>query len=104
MDESAELVSREPGDVEQLELSLLCEAIFRRYGCDFREYANASLMRRVFQAMQQEGVETISRLQDRVLRDEVAMARLINHISVNVTSMFRDTISIGTPPPDATMR
>jgi chemotaxis protein methyltransferase CheR len=77
-------------DVQRLELELLCEAVYRYYGSDFREYAPASLTRRVGLAMAQEGVTTISQLQDRVLHDPAAMDRLVNHISVNVTSMFRD--------------
>ena len=81
---------RQPVVVEEIELDLLCEAIYRRYGCDFRQYATASLMRRVWLAMEQERVTSISQLQDRVLHDPAAMDRLINHISVNVTSMFRD--------------
>ena len=34
-------------DVEKIELDCLLEAVFRRYGFDFREYAPASLRRRV---------------------------------------------------------
>ena len=90
MADLAEEETRQPVEVEQIELDLLSEAIYRRYGCDFREYATASLMRRVWLAMEQERVSTISQLQDRVLHDPAAMDRLINHISVNVTSMFRD--------------
>ena len=39
---------RRANDVERLELELLCEAIYRHYGSDFRSYASASLMRRVW--------------------------------------------------------
>ena len=34
-------------ELEQLEVELLLEAIHRRYGFDFREYAPASLKRRL---------------------------------------------------------
>jgi chemotaxis protein methyltransferase CheR len=81
---------RRANDVERLELELLCEAIYRHYGSDFRSYASASLMRRVWLAIEAEGLVTISQLQDRVLRDAAAMDRLVNRIAVNVTSMFRD--------------
>ena len=35
-------------ELERLEIQLLLEAIFRRYGFDFREYAPASLKRRLW--------------------------------------------------------
>jgi chemotaxis protein methyltransferase CheR len=80
----------ERGAVERIELDLLLEAIHRRYGFDFREYAPASLRRRVARRMRHEGVETVSALQDLVLRDPEVMERLILDLSINVTAMFRD--------------
>jgi chemotaxis protein methyltransferase CheR len=77
-------------EVEELELDLLLTGIAQRYGYDFRNYARASLRRRVRNAVCNEGVDTISALQDRVLRDERCMQRFISSLSVHVTSMFRD--------------
>jgi len=34
-------------DIENIEIDLFLEAIFRRYGYDFRDYARASVNRRV---------------------------------------------------------
>jgi chemotaxis protein methyltransferase CheR len=79
-----------PDDVEQLELELLLEAVFRRYGFDFRQYAPASLKRRLRRRQDAEGVQTLSQLQDRLLRDPGCMERLLLDLSINVTSMFRD--------------
>jgi len=76
--------------VERIELDLLLEAIYRRYGFDFREYAPASLRRRVARRMRLEGVTTVSALQDLVLRDPDVMERLLLDLSINVTAMFRD--------------
>jgi chemotaxis protein methyltransferase CheR len=76
--------------VERIELDLLLEAVFRRYGFDFREYAPASLRRRVARRMRLEGVKTVSALQDLVLRDPAVMERLLLDLSINVTAMFRD--------------
>jgi chemotaxis protein methyltransferase CheR len=81
---------REVAEVEQLELELLLEAIFRRYGFDFREYAPASLKRRLHRRMHAEGVVTVSGLQERLLHDPQVMERLLLDLSVNVTAMFRD--------------
>jgi chemotaxis protein methyltransferase CheR len=77
-------------DVEEIEMALLLEAVYRRYGFDFREYAPASLKRRVWRRVSAEGLETMSALQDRVLRDPDCMERLLLDLSINVTAMFRD--------------
>jgi len=77
-------------DVEEIEVALLLEAIFRRYGFDFREYAPASLRRRLWRRTHAEGLVTLSALQDRVLRDPACMERLLLDLSINVTAMFRD--------------
>ncbi|HEY8073842.1 MAG TPA: protein-glutamate O-methyltransferase CheR [Labilithrix sp.] len=76
--------------LERLEIDLLLEAIFRHYGHDFRSYAFSSLRRRLKKRLDAEHVPTFSALQDRVLHDEDAMARLLADMSVNVTGMFRD--------------
>ena len=77
-------------DLEQIEIELLLEGIHRRYGFDFRQYAPASLRRRVRRRMDGEKVETISALQDRLLHDPAVMERLLLDLSSNVTAMFRD--------------
>jgi chemotaxis protein methyltransferase CheR len=77
-------------DVEEIEVALLLEAIYRRYGFDFREYAPASLKRRLWRRALAEGLLTLSALQDRVLRDPSCMERLLLDLSINVTAMFRD--------------
>ena len=83
-------MATETRDVEEIEVALLLEAIFRRYGFDFREYAPASLKRRLWRRAHAEGLETISALQDRVLHDPACMERLLLDLSINVTTMFRD--------------
>jgi len=77
-------------ELEALEMELLLEAVYRRYSLDFREYAAGSLRRRLWRRVGEEGLETLSGLQERVLHDPSAMDRLLLDLSVNVTSMFRD--------------
>src|ERR671936_2187712 len=77
-------------DVEEIEIALLLEGVFRRYGFDFREYAPASLRRRVWRRAHAERVETLSALQDKLLHDPACMERLLLDLSINVTAMFRD--------------
>lgn len=77
-------------DVERIEIQCLLEAIFRRYGFDFRAYAPASLRRRVARRMELEDLKTVSALQEKILRTPELMERLILDLSINVTTMFRD--------------
>jgi chemotaxis protein methyltransferase CheR len=77
-------------ETEALELQLLLEGIYRQYGFDFREYAPASLKRRVWRRVQAEQAGTITGLLERVLHDADVMERLLLDLSINVTSMFRD--------------
>jgi chemotaxis protein methyltransferase CheR len=80
----------EDPELEQLEIDLLLEAMYRRYGFDFRQYAVASLKRRLWRRLLAEGLSTISELQARLLHDPACMERLLLDLSINVTSMFRD--------------
>ena len=77
-------------ETEALELQLLLEGVYRQYGFDFREYAPASLKRRVLRRVQAENAGTIAGLLERVLHDPDVMERLLLDLSINVTSMFRD--------------
>jgi chemotaxis protein methyltransferase CheR len=82
-------VSYDP-ELERLEIGLLLEGIFQRYGFDFRSYAHASLRRRLWKRVEAERLTTISALQARVLHDPTALDRMLLDLSVNVTAMFRD--------------
>lgn len=77
-------------DLEDIEVPLLIEAVYRRWGYDFRDYAPASLKRRIRRIVETEGVPSVSALQERVLRDEVCLQRFLDQATVSVTSMFRD--------------
>lgn len=81
---------KETVTVEDVELDLLCEGIYRHYGFDFRGYARASLRRRTLNLMELEEAQTISALQDKVLHDRQVMERFLLNLSITVTSMFRD--------------
>jgi chemotaxis protein methyltransferase CheR len=76
--------------VEDIEIHLLLEALFRRYHYDFRHYAQASIKRRLRQARQQLGFASFSALQDAVLHDAAMLGRLLDFLTVQVSEMFRD--------------
>jgi len=77
-------------DIENIELDLLLQAIYQRYGYDYRNYAKASVRRRVRYRMQQEGCGNIAELLHNVLYSPEYFERLFLDLSINVTEMFRD--------------
>src|ERR671938_1423315 len=77
-------------ELETIEIELLLEGIYRQYGFDFREYAPASLKRRLWRRIHAEGLTSVSGLQERVLHDSACMERLLLDLSINVTAMYRD--------------
>jgi len=90
MDVSQDVSPAKPSKLEDIELQLLLDGIFQYYGFDFRNYARASLKRRIRRVLESEGLIQISALQTLVLHDPEAMRRMLLSITVNVTSMFRD--------------
>lgn len=76
--------------LEDIEIQLLLEGIYRYYGFDFRDYALASLKRRIWNIVRLEGLTSISGLQEKILHDAECMERFLYNLSVNVTTMFRD--------------
>lgn len=89
---NAVIASGADPQLEELEIRLLLEGVFRHYGYDFRNYAMSSLKRRIAKLVHVEKLGSISALQEKVLRDESCMERLLLVLSINVTSMFRDPL------------
>jgi len=77
-------------DLEAIEVPLLLLAIYQRWGYDFRDYALASLTRRIRRIVTREGLASISALQERLLRSAAFMQDFLDQVTVNVTAMFRD--------------
>jgi len=75
---------------EEIEIRLLLDAIYLRYHYDFRSYSAASIKRRLNAAKLQMNSETLSALQEKVLRDPQVFTRLLQFLTVGVSDMFRD--------------
>lgn len=73
-----------------IELPLLIEAIYLKYHYDFRQYARASLKRRLTAALNHFDCPTLSQLQDKVLRTPTMFPQLLDFLTVPVSEMFRD--------------
>jgi chemotaxis protein methyltransferase CheR len=76
--------------IEDIEIQLLLDAVYRHYHYDFRHYARASIKRRLLQARTQWGYDSISEMQSAVLHNETILPRLLNFLTVQVSEMFRD--------------
>lgn len=75
---------------EKIEITLLLEAIFLKYGYDFRNYSIAHVRRRIRRRMALGDFESISALQHRVIYDDLFFHTILTDLSINVTEMFRD--------------
>ncbi|ANF98258.1 CheR family methyltransferase [Paenibacillus bovis] len=75
---------------ENIEIDLLLEGVHRLYGYDFRNYARASLTRRIWHHVHAENLKSVSALQERVLHDRSCFERFVQNLSIPVTEMFRD--------------
>ncbi len=75
---------------ENIEIELLLEAIYRKYGYDFRQYARASIKRRVKHRLAIASLTSISEMVHRLLYDVSFLETLLLDLSINVTEMFRD--------------
>jgi chemotaxis protein methyltransferase CheR len=79
-----------PEKVEDIEIRLLLEALYSKYHYDFRNYAMASIKRRLKQAREQLGLASISALQENLLHDPTMLPRILGYLTVQVSEMFRD--------------
>lgn len=77
---------------ESIEIRLLLEAMYQRYGYDFRDYGKAHARRRILHRMALAGLNNISELTHRILHDEEFFHRFLQDLSINTTEMFRDPL------------
>lgn len=77
-------------ELEEVEIDLLLEGVYRVYGFDFREYSRSSVRRRIIELMTSEGMDSISSYQGKILHDQACLNRFLLGLSVHATSMFRD--------------
>ncbi len=78
-------------DSSEFEISLLLEAIYQKYGYDFRQYSEAHIRRRIINRMAMSGLEDFSQVKSMVLKDKTFASQLLQDLSITVTEMFRDS-------------
>jgi chemotaxis protein methyltransferase CheR len=79
-------------EIRDIEIRLFLEAMAMRHGYDFRQYARASIKRRVQVLALAAGCRDIGQLVPLVLRDNDFLGLALAHLSVPVTEMFRDPL------------
>jgi chemotaxis protein methyltransferase CheR len=77
-------------EVETLEIRLVLQAIFERYGYDFRGYGPASLRRRIAAVQARTGVAHLGELQHRIVTEPEFFVSVLDDLTVQVSEMFRD--------------
>lgn len=77
-------------EYEDIELDLFLESIYKIYGYDFRQYARASIKRRVRNLLINSEFEHISELIPKIIYDKNFFRQIVYRFSVSVTEMFRD--------------
>jgi len=73
-----------------MEISSLLEAVYHKYGYDFRQYSKAHINRRIRNRMALSGIHDVDQIQSKVLKDEKFAYQLLQDLSITVTEMFRD--------------
>ena len=79
-----------PDTTQDIEITLLLEAMYQCYGYDFRNYAKATIRRRIKQFVEQKGHKHISEVLPDIIHNRQTFQALINEFSITVTEMFRD--------------
>ncbi len=75
---------------QDIEIRLLVQAIFEKYGYDFRNYSQAHIKRRILNRFQLSGMSSVSQMIHEVLVNHKYVDQLLLDLSINVTEMFRD--------------
>ena len=74
----------------RLEIDLLLEGIYRKYGYDFRNYTNAHIKRRLEHKLSLSKLDNYMEMLHKLIHDENFFNELLLELSINVTEMFRD--------------
>jgi chemotaxis protein methyltransferase CheR len=77
-------------ELEEIEIALLIEGIYRHYGVDLRDYERNPLRQRIRDCVRQEEVKTISAFQEKVLHDAECLERLLLALARNGAMVFGD--------------
>ena len=75
---------------DTIEFQLILEAIYLKYGYDFRNYSKASIKRRIIHKLEMSRLPNLSALQHKIIHNYEFFKELLFDITIHVTEMFRD--------------
>jgi len=73
-----------------IEIDLILQAIYNKFGYDFRNYSKAHIKRRLLNRLAASELISISEMQHKVLHEPDFFEIILRDLSINVTEMFRD--------------
>lgn len=76
--------------IEDIEVRLLLEAIYLKYGYDFRDYAPSSIKRQVLKRLNASRLENLLAMLENVLYEPDFVPALLQDFSITFSAMFRD--------------
>src|SRR4030088_1150917 len=77
-------------DLENIEIHLLLQGISRHYDFDLHEFSAAPIRRKIWQAIRNEKVGSVSGLQEKLLHDSACMARFLQSLTKGTPSFSPD--------------
>jgi len=77
-------------EIEEIELKLFLQAIYLKYGYNFKNYTKKHIKRRIKRRVKLDNVSSISEIIEKLLYNEEYFKNVIlKDLSINTTEMFR---------------
>ena len=76
--------------LSETEVSTFLDFLNEAFGYDFRQYAQASLTRRLSHVCQMMKIENLTDLRQSLVRDPDLFPQVLSHVTVSTSEMFRD--------------
>jgi len=75
---------------QDIEIRLLIEAIYQKYGYDFRNYSQAHIKRRILNRFNLSGMKHLTDMIREALNNHKFVDQILMDLSITVTEMYRD--------------
>jgi len=83
-------VQEEQLENQDIEIRLVVEAIYQKYGYDFRNYSQAHVKRRILNRFNLSGMKYITDMIHEAVHNHKFVEQILMDLSITVTEMFRD--------------
>lgn len=79
-------------ETQDIEIALLIEALYQKYGYDFRNYSKAHIKRRILNRFNLSGMKSITDMIHESLENHKFVDQILMDLSITVTEMYRDPL------------